>query len=187
MQEFITYLKQISPLTEESCNAFVSKCKTFNFPKKKYLLKSGQISQHLYFVKSGIGKVFYLKDDKEIIDWISDEGNLLTSVSSFLTQTPSLHDIRLIEDSELIGISYTDLEDLFSKYHELERLGRQLTIMALVQLQNRINSMQFETAKKRYENFLINYPNCINRISLGDLASFLGMTQVTLSRVRALK
>ena len=187
MEEFIGYLKQISPLGPESCHAFLSKCKMFDFPKNKYLLKAGQVSQYLYFVKSGIGKVYYLKDDKEIIDWISDEGNLLTSVSSFLTHTPSLHNVKLIEDSKLIGISYTDLEGLFSKYHELERLGRQLTILALVQLQNRINSMQFETAKKRYEDFLIRYPNCINRISLGDLASFLGMTQVTLSRVRALK
>lgn len=188
MEEFINYLKQISPIGEESCNSFVAKCKTFNFSKGKYLLKSGQVSQHLYFVKSGIGKVYYLKEDgKEIIDWISDEGNLLTSVSSFLTQTPSVHYVKLIEDSELIGISYADLEGLFSKYHEMERLGRKLTIVALVQLQSRINSMQFETAKKRYENFLIQYPNCINRIPLGDLASFLGMTQVTLSRVRALK
>lgn len=188
MEEFINYLKNISPLKEESVKSFISLCKKNTFPKGKYLLKSGQISQHLYFVKSGIGKVYYLKEDgKEIIDWISDEGNLLTSVSSFLTQTPSVHYVQLIEDSELIAISYTDLEGLFSKYHEMERLGRQLTIMALVQLQNRINSMQFETAKKRYENFLVQYPNCINRISLGDLASFLGMTQVTLSRVRAQK
>ena len=187
MEEFTSYLRQISPFGQESSNAFLSKCKTFNFPKGEYLLKSGQVSQYLYFVITGIGKVYYLKDGKEIIDWISDEGNLLTSVSSFLTHTPSLHNVKLIEDAELIGISHTDLEGLFSKYHELERLGRQLTILALVQLQNRINSMQFETAKKRYENFLLHYPNCINRISLGDLASFLGMTQVTLSRVRALK
>lgn len=187
MEEFIFYLKQISPIKQESRDAFVSKCKIFNFSKGKYLLKSGQVSQYLYFVKSGIGKVYYLKEGKEIIDWISDEGNILTSVSSFLTQKASLHFVKLMEDSELIGISYTDLEGLFNKYHELERLGRKLTIMALVQLQDRINSMQFETAKNRYESFLVNYPNCINRISLGDLASFLGMTQVTLSRVRALK
>lgn len=187
MEEFISYLQQISPLKEESCNSFVSKCKAITFPKGEYLLKSGQVSEYLYFVQSGIGKVFYLKDGKEIIDWISDEGNLLTSVSSFLTQTPSLHFVKLIEDSTLIGISNTDLEGLFSQYHDMERLGRQLTVIALVQLQDRINSMQFETAKKRYENFLIRYPNCINRISLGDLASFLGMTQVTLSRIRSLK
>ncbi|MFK7935385.1 MAG: Crp/Fnr family transcriptional regulator [Saprospiraceae bacterium] len=187
MESFIAYLRQVSPLTPKSCHAFAAKCKTFHFPKGKYLLKSGQTSQYLYFVKTGIGKVFYLKDGKEIIDWISDEGNLLTSVASFLTQTPSVHYVKLIEDAELIGISYTDLERLFAEHHELERLGRKLTIMALVQLQNRINSMQFESAKKRYEDFLDRYPNCINRISLGDLASFLGMTQVTLSRVRAMK
>lgn len=186
MEEFIAYLEQVSPLNEESCDSFVSKCKTFSYSKGEHLLEAGQVCQYLYFVKSGIGKVYYLKDGKEIIDWISDEGNLFTAVTSFLTQTPSLHYIKLIEDSELIGISYTDLEELYSKYHDVERLGRQLTTMALVQLQDRINSMQFETAKERYEDFLVRYPNCINRIPLGDLASYLGMTQVTLSRVRAM-
>lgn len=187
METFISYLKNISPLKEESSLDFLSKCKTFNFSKGHYLVKAGQTSQYLYFVKSGIGKVFYLKEDKELIDWISDEGNLLTSVTSFLTRQPSKHFVQLMEDSELVGISYSDLEKLFAKYHDMERLGRQLSIMALVQLQERINSMQFESAKERYDNFLIRFPNCINRISLGDLASYLGMTQVTLSRVRALK
>jgi CRP-like cAMP-binding protein len=187
MEEFISYLKNISPLTEESAIEFLSKCKAFQFSKGHYLVKSGQVCQYLYFVKSGIGKVYYLKEGKELIDWISDEGHLLTSVTSFLTHQPSKHFVQLMENSELVGISYTDLEELFSKHHEMERLGRKLSIMALVQLQTRINSMQFESAKERYDNFLEYYPNCINRISLGDLASFLGMTQVTLSRVRALK
>lgn len=188
MKEFLEYLRNISPIGEESADAFLSKCKAFSFQKGTCLLNPGQICQQLYFMKSGIGKVYYVKEDgKEIIDWISDEGNLLTSVTSFLTQTPSLHYVELIEESDLIAISHADLELLFSTYHDMERLGRKLTMIALVQLQNRINSMQFETAKKRYENFLRQYPNCINRISLGDLASFLGMTQVTLSRVRAMK
>lgn len=187
MEEFIKHLKNISSLKSESSSDFLSRCKNFSFPKGHYLVKAGQVSQYLYFVKSGIGKVFYIKDGKELIDWISDEGNLLTSVTSFLTHKPSKHYVKLMEDSELIGISYKDLEKLFAKYHDMERLGRQLSIIALVQLQARINSMQFETAKERYDNFLIQFPNCINRIPLGDLASYLGMTQVTLSRVRALK
>ncbi|MEL7063829.1 MAG: Crp/Fnr family transcriptional regulator [Bacteroidota bacterium] len=186
-QAFLNYLKQISPMGEDSCQAFASKCASLHFSKGTYLLEAGHVCKDLYFVQSGIGKVYYQKEDgKEIIDWISDEGNILTSVSSFLTQTPSMHYVKLIEDSELVRISYDDLESLFSQYHEMERLGRKLTIMALAQLQGRINSMQFETAKKRYERFLLQYPNCIDRISLGDLASFLGMTQVTLSRVRAM-
>ena len=187
MEEFISYLKSISPLKEESSLDFLSKCKCFNFPKRHYLVKAGQVSQYLYFIKKGIGKVYYLKDGKEIIDWISDEGNLLTSVTSFLTHQPSKHFVQLMEDSELVGISYNDLEKLFTKYHDMERLGRQLSVMALVQLQDRINSMQFESAKERYDNFLVQFPNCINRISLGDLASYLGMSQVTLSRIRGLK
>lgn len=187
MEEFTSYLNNISQLSRVSTLEFVSKCKRINYPKGHLLVRAGQVAQYLYFVKTGIGKVYYLKDGKELIDWISDEGNLLTSVTSFLTNQPSKHFVQLLEDSELIGISYSDLEKLFAKYHDMERLGRQLTIMALVQLQERVNSMQFESAKDRYDSFLIRFPNCINRISLGDLASYLGMTQVTLSRVRGLK
>lgn len=187
MEEFTLFLKGISPISEESSSELVSMCKSFNFPKGHFLVKAGQVSCYLYFVIKGIGKVYYLKDGKELIDWISDEGNLLTSVTSFLTHQPSKHYVQLMEKSELIGISYFDLEKLFAKYHDMERLGRQLSIMALVQMQERINSTQFESAKDRYDNFLLRFPNCINRISLGDLASYLGMTQVTLSRVRALK
>ena len=187
MEEFISYLQKIAPLTKESSLEFISKCKLYNFSKGTVLVKPGQTSQYLYFVKSGIGKVYYLKEEKELIDWISDEGHLLTSVTSFLTHQPSKHYVQLIEDSKLIGISYNDLESLFSKYHDMERLGRKISTMALVQLQERINAMQFESAKERYDNFLVRFPSCINRIALGDLASYLGMTQVTLSRVRALK
>ena len=187
MEEFTTYLNGISQLSTQSISELTAMCKNFNFPKGHFLVKTGQVSQYLYFVKKGIGKVYYLKDGKELIDWISDEGNLLTSVTSFLTNQPSKHVVQLMEDSELIGISYSDLEKLFAKYHDMERLGRQLSIMALVQTQERINSMQFESAKDRYNNFLLRFPNCINRISLGDLASYLGMTQVTLSRVRGIR
>ena len=61
MEEFIAHLNQISPIGIESSDSFVSKCKAFNFPKGKYLLKPGQVCQYLYFVRSGIGNVFYLK------------------------------------------------------------------------------------------------------------------------------
>ena len=116
MEEFTSYLKGISPLSKESTLEFTSKCKNFNFPKGHFLVRAGQVSQYLYFVKTGIGKVYYLKDGKELIDWISDEGNLLTSVTSFLTHQPSKHYVQLMENSELIGISYSDLEKLFAKY-----------------------------------------------------------------------
>jgi len=184
MNEFINHLQQFTKLSDESKNDFVSKCKEFEYAKGHILIESGQVCNYIYYVKSGIGKVIYYKDGKEIIDWISDEGAILSSVISFLSRRPSLHVVKLLEPSKLIGIHYSDLEELFHKHHDLERMGRMLTTHALIELQERINAMQFETAKQRYDNFLIRYPKCINRISLGDLASYLGMTQVTLSRIR---
>lgn len=185
MQDFIQYLKHITPLSNESCSDFESKCQKFNFKKGHILVKQGQVCHYIYFIKKGIGKVYYQKDDKEIIDWIGDEGNVISSIISFVSQKPSQHIVKLLEYTELIGISFTDLEMLYRNHHDLERMGRLLTTFALVEMSERINSMQFETAKQRYDNFLIRHPNCINRISLGDLSSYLGMTQVTLSRIRA--
>jgi CRP-like cAMP-binding protein len=185
MQQFLAYLKQITPLSNDSCNDFIAKCKEYKYPKGFELVKAGQVCNYIYFIKSGIGKVFYSKEDKEIIDWIGDEGNIISSIISFLSRKPSIHIVKLLEPSELIGIHYDDLEVLYREHHDLERMGRLLTTHALIELQERINSMQFETARQRYDNFLLQHPNCINRISLGDLASYLSMTQVTLSRIRA--
>lgn len=187
MEQFISYLHSVSPLKKESKTDFLDKCQIFEFPKGHYLTKAGEISHFLYFIVYGLGKVYYLKDGRELIDWIGEEGNLLTSVTSFLTQLPSKHYVQLLEDSKLIGISYSNLQNLFGKHHDIERLGRQLSVLALVQIEQRIHSMHFESAKQRYNKFLNDFPNCINRISLGDLASYLGMTQVTLSRVRRQK
>ena len=76
---------------------------------------------------------------------------------------------------------------LYQEFHELERLGRIIALQTIQQLQLRIDSIQFFTAKERYDDFLKNYPNVLQRVPLGHLASYLDMNQVTLSRVRKQK
>lgn len=186
-KEFTDYLQKFVALSPGSMGDFASRCKLQSYPKGHELVRAGEVCNHIYFIKSGLGKVFYRKEDKEIIDWIGDEGNVISSIVSFLSRKPGVHIVKLLEPSELVGIHYNDLEQLYRLHHDIERVGRLLTTKALIEMQERVNSMQFETARQRYENFLTRYPGCINRISLGDLASYLGMTQVTLSRIRSQK
>lgn len=187
MNEFLNKLQHISNLSPESKEEFSSKCKELEHPAGYELVKAGALCHYLYFVQEGLVKVFYLKEGKEIIDWFADEGNIITSFLSFFSRTPSIHTVKLLEPSRLIAIHYDELEELFRKHHDLEHAGRLLVTKAFIELQERLNSIQFHTAHQRYQAFLNRYPGCINRISLGDLASFLGITQVTLSRIRGQK
>lgn len=97
------------------------------------------------------------------------------------------HSVVLLEDTTTISVSFANLEMLYYKHHEIERLGRLIAIYSMLYLQNKIDSIQLLSAKERYQRFLADYPNLIQRVPLGYIASFLGMNQVTLSRVRKYK
>lgn len=185
MQAFLDYIRSISPLSPESEKAFLEVCKTYSFPKGYLLHKSGEVAKTFYFIQQGIAKAFYYKGRKEIVDWIADENTIVFSMESFLSQKPGFNSIQLLEDCDLVGINYGDLEMLYTKYHDIERLGRLHVTYGLLLMQEKINSVQFETAKQRYEKLIKEHPSYLDRVSLKDLASFLGMTQVSLSRIRA--
>src|SRR5690348_15446030 len=105
-QSFIEYLQRISFLSDETSEAFLKCCKEFSFRKNHKLVEAGQVCHCIYFMKKGIGKVYYQKDDKEVIDWIGDEGNIISSFISFVSQQPGIHTVELLEDCEMTGISF---------------------------------------------------------------------------------
>jgi len=187
MNEFTASLLKVSSISAQAIEAFAAKCIRLEYPAGYELVKAGTVCNYLYFVEKGLIKVYYQKDDKEIIDWFADEGNIISAFQSFLSRKPGVHTVKLLEPSVLIAIHFNDLEELFARHHDLEHAGRLLITQAFIELQERISAIQFQTAAERYEHFIQRYPGCINRISLGDLASYLGMTQVTLSRIRAQK
>ncbi len=108
----------------------------------------------------------------------------MSSVDSFFQQSPSLYYLEVLEDSLLYSISKQDLDGLFAKYPKMEKLGRLVSIEMLTKVANKLNAIQFQTARERYDYMLAEFPDIVHQVPLGHIASYLGMTQETLSRIR---
>lgn len=130
-------------------------------------------------------RTYYLKNDKEITDNFSAENEWITSIYSFFNNIPDFFYIQTLEETELVKVSILDLEQCFEDFTEMERFGRMLISKYFMEQSERIISLQFNTAKERYRFFEKTSMNKLARVPLGMLASHLGMTQETLSRVRS--
>ena len=181
-------LKNISrfiTLTPEEEQYFTSLLKVKKLKKKQYLLQEGEINRYDYFVNKGCLRTYTI-DEKglEHIVQFSIEDWWTGDMYSFLTQTPGKYNIVAIEDSDLFCIDSEALELLYTKVPKFERFFRHLLQNAFVALQERILSGMSESAEERYLNFRKKYSEMDKRIPQNQIASFLGITPESLSRIR---
>jgi CRP/FNR family transcriptional regulator, anaerobic regulatory protein len=174
----------ISEALEKVLNAKIKKIKVL---KNEVILKQGEISKYLYCVESGIVRAFHTQKGKEISLYFASEGQLFTSAYSLISERPSFENIVALEDCILHCILRKDLYDLYDTFPEMNIVGRELIELYFLELEERFNAMQFQNAKQRYKNFLTIDSDLLERVSLGHLASYIGMTQETLSRIRKLQ
>lgn len=157
------------------------------YPKNYFLLKPGRPCKHLWFMTKGAVRYFYTNDQgKEMNTWFSLDTQIITDAPSLVNQTPSQESIQLVEDSEIYVIEYATIQALLKKHHSFALWYIKLVELHYVaQIEDRIADLQFLDAKQRYQKLLSLYPDITNRISLGNIASYLNITQETLSRIRA--
>jgi CRP-like cAMP-binding protein len=182
---FLEKVVGISPLSEESQEAFSNIVEAFSFKKNEVILENGQISNHVFYIEQGLVRMFYHKHDKEITEWIALEDEFFISIGSFYRRTPSHLIQQAVEKSDIIGIPHDAFMELCAKYHDIETLHRTMITQSLLLSQERVDSIQFETAHQRYDALIAKNPKIIQRVSLTYIASFLGITLETLSRIRA--
>jgi len=183
---FITeILKQFATISEQARIVLAEVITKREFPKGTLLLEQGKTCKHLNFLESGFARAFYFHDGKEITTWFAFEDDIVVSMYSFTTQKPSLENIEIVETSVLHCISYDHLQQLYQKYPEFNLIGRLLIEKYFIELEERISSLQMQSAKERYQGILNNQPKLLQRASLGHIASYLGISQETLSRIRA--
>lgn len=172
-------------LGEESRSALLGIMRKERLPRGTVLVPFGSTGRHVYYVESGLVRSFYLKDGKEITERFSPENSFACSMACYLTHRPDGRQTELLEDSVIWTMPYTSLETLYDKYHEIERLGRYIASLELMELYRRLDDLQFATAQDRYRKFTEAYPSLVLRVSQRMIASYLGVTHETLSRIRA--
>lgn len=136
-------------------------------------------------MQQGALRGFYNLDGKEMTHWFAFENDFFTSFHSFITQQPSVENLQFIEPGIAWSISKEKLNNLFNRYHEIEKLVRIAYEKYYIRLEERFINAQFKTATERYNELLEQSPHILNRVSLGYIASYLGISQETLSRIRS--
>ena len=155
-----------------------------SFPAKTLLQDQNKISDKIYFVEKGIARTYYYKDGKDITYWIAIENDFVGSMSSFFMRRPSNKIVETIENCVLWEFEFQKLEKLFGSSEELSKAGRLFANYGISLMEERFDNLHFNTAKERFKIFLDKQPEILQRVPLGMIASYLGMTQETLSRIR---
>lgn len=153
--------------------------------KGDYLVTEQKICRHLYFLEQGALRGFYHLDGKEITHWFSVAPDFVTSFHSFITQQPAVENMQLLEGSILWSISKDQLTRLMNEHHDIERLVRIAYESYYIRLEERYVNAQFKTATERYQNLIHQTPQLLERVPLGYIASYLGISPETLSRIRS--
>ncbi len=185
MTELEKYITSYFGVVEANdLKTIVSLFKQTTIKKGDFLLKSGKRCNKLSFVQSGLLRMFVSTDDKEITQWISTKGYFCADLSSFVFDTLSHLSIQALVDSEIFIISKEDyglIGKLVPKWHEFEKL---FIVRCFIILEERIFSHLSMTAEERYKHFFENNRELFNQVPLQYIASMLGMTPETFSRIR---
>lgn len=183
--ELTQILSNIYPLPETSAQKLEHAIKEVNLPKGHLLFKEGKVETDVYLIKKGILRAYSIHDGNEVTFWFGHEGDTAISMKSYVLNLPGYESIDLLEDSELYHIKANELQKLYSEDIHIANWGRKFAENELIKTEERLISRQFKSATERYHDLLNNTPQLLQRVQLGHIASYLGITQVSLSRIRS--
>lgn len=174
-------------ISDEIKNAFLSGFKRVEFPKGTILNIPGKVVEDLYFIESGLIITSFSTDGREICTGFFAEDDIGGDLVSFLTNKLGKQTVRTIEPTVVYTLNRRDLYNFHQKYPAIEDILMQLNHYLLTKQQIRIEDLLHGSAFDRYNKFLERYPEVVHRLPLGFIASYLGMSQETLSRIRSQK
>lgn len=181
---FNTIGQTYAPLPIECQQQLINSSKQKTFKKGDVVVKEGQFSKKAYLIVEGCARAYYLKDGKDISDWFTFENQFMAPIVSFFSDHPSPHYVEFLEDSIVLEFSKDTMDELTNRYHEFERFISKVVTETMLGLCERLYTIQFNKAEERYKHLLTIYPDITNRIPLTHIASYLGITLETLSRIR---
>lgn len=182
--DIVTLLKSYGPIPEAAESDILSHVSRLHRAKGQRIIREGQVATSFFVVEHGMVRSFCQKKQAEVTLWFAYEGQIAVAISSFYLGNPSRETVECLEDCDLLSISGTDLQSLYAKHESLNTIGRRIAETYCNMLDERAYSFQVMSAAERYEALMANCPEVVRRAPLSHVASFLGMSQETLSRVR---
>lgn len=181
----VTFAHAVHPLSPEAREYANRKCFSYRVKKGEFLVRSGELCPYFYFIQKGILRGYVQDGKKEITTWITAEHELATSITSFHAQQKSFENIQAIEECELTGLHYDDLQYLYNNFPEVNVTGRKLLEKYYRDAEERAYIARLTEATSKYQRFIATKSFMLNRVPLKFIASYLGMTLETLSRIRS--
>jgi CRP-like cAMP-binding protein len=181
----ILFLRTFHPVDGAALEALESLCFEGEVAKGRDLQPIGHTCRTIYINVKGLLRIYYLKDGNDITESFEIAPSVVARVESLFSGRASRKGIQAVETTTYVSISAPPLYALFDKHPSLERLFRKVFENGYVKTVNRLESIQFHTAEERYRQLMEEQPDILQRAPLKHIASYLGITQVSLSRIRA--
>lgn len=185
ISDFISYLNRYAPIGPDIEKELLELTLIEEVPKDHLFLEEGTTSQRLYFIVKGTVRTYFYRDGKDVTHWIYAEQSLVTSWPSYVLRKPSREYVEATEKSTAISLSYDQWQSLYHKYPILERAGRRIMEESMAQLDDFYQGYYSLSAREKFELLTSVFPDVTLRANLGHIASFLGISQETLSRIRS--
>jgi CRP/FNR family transcriptional regulator, anaerobic regulatory protein len=182
--EFLRQFDKVDPSLEQE---ILERCVIFQKPRKFIVQEAGKVADQFYLMLKGVARSFIYSEGKDITTDIYVDGELFIAFTSFLSRQPSHDSIELLEDSTYASLTYGDLQYFYQNYPQMNQIGRLIAERSYISLSSHAQLLRSASSLERYEHLLTRKPAIIQRVSLGIIASYLGMSLENLSRIRKQK
>lgn len=180
------YLENELKLSKEDIQLSLPYWKRFNYKKGEYFNQYGNVCQYLGFIISGVFRTYYIDENlKENTVFLYTPGEFVTAFRSMVQRIPCVYYVQALTPAFIVSIHINDLEKLYVTSKGWERIGRSIAEDAFYKLLNRMENLVFLNAEERYKQFLENFPNLPDLIPQYHIASFLGIENPSLSRIKS--
>lgn len=183
--EFVDLAKQIVPLTPVAVAQLSAITEEIHVAKNEIIIGGAKISPYIYFLKEGCCRIYYNKDEKEVVLGFAFPGEVILSLNSYIHRGAGYETVDCLEECRLYRIHVDKLQELYSNSLAIANWGRRLAELETIKIEQRLIQTLFKTASEKYDDLLKQHPLLLQKVKLGYIASYLGVSQVTLSRIRA--
>ena len=183
----IALFKSLAPFTDEELLHAGQYFNVLKLKKNDFFTKAGKYTDLIGFVDQGLLRSFYTIKDKEITTYFLQPGNVAVALLGFLQEQPAMENIQVLENSELYIIKRDDLHSLYNNSWKWQQVGRKLIEQYYVKMEQRSISLQSLSAVEKYKQFMEDFPEIYKKVQLYHIASFLGISPETLSRIRNIR